>query len=73
MLNDECERNREAMDEFKENIKKLQQEVKNLEGSLTDEKNKCAKLTDKLREKEKELGLKEEEYDNLQNIHKDQS
>ena len=47
--------------------------MKNLEASLTDEKSKCAKLTDKIREKEKELGLKEEEYDNLQNIHKEQS
>ena len=53
MLSEECIRNKATMDDQKEQIKKLNQKIKDLEAELHEEKMKGAKLGEKLKEKEK--------------------
>lgn len=69
MLSEECIRNKATIDEQKEQIKKLNHNIKELESELHEEKMRGAKLSEKLKEKEKELMMKEEEHERLQNEH----
>ena len=69
MLSEECARNKATIDEQKDQIKKLNQNIKEGEAELQEEKVKAGRQNEKLREKEKELNLKEEEHERLQNEH----
>lgn len=53
MKDEEIERLKKSLEESKENTKKLNSQLKDLEILGTDEKGKYAKLTEKLKEKER--------------------